>query len=97
MKLNKICAAVLAAVICAGLFAGCAGKSDNKDVAETTVTTAAEVAVSGTVTFDDLLEGMTSEEIEAVYKDLEDLGLTEDDIIAMLNGQFNEAELTSAE
>ncbi len=49
------------------------------------------------ITFEDLLEGMTEEEIEAVYKDLEELGLTEDDIMELLTGKIDIDDLFPVE
>jgi len=44
---------------------------------------------TGDLTIDQMMEGMTQEEIDQFYKDLEDLGMTTDDILNMLDGSEN--------
>lgn len=88
--LVKCSAIAIAAVMCAAALVACDDKNDkaNGTDAETTIVTTAEknpvVTGSDKVTFEDLCEGMSEEEIQQVLKDLEDLGMTTDDLVNML-------------
>jgi len=88
--LVKCSAFAIAAVMCVASLVACDGKNNKADgtEAETTVITTAEkkpvVTGSDKVTFEDLCEGMSEEEIQQVLKDLEDLGMTTDDLVNML-------------
>ena len=89
--LVKCGAFALVAVMCATALVACGGKNDKADGTENAqptvvTTTAKKPAVTGSdrVTFEDLCEGMTEEEIQQVLKDLEDLGMTTDDLVNML-------------
>ena len=89
--LVKCGAFAIAAVMCAAALASCGDdkKGGADDAAQTTAATTAAIKVpaytgSDKVTFEDLCEGMTEEEIQQVLKDLEDLGMTTDDLVNML-------------
>lgn len=92
--LVKCSAFAIAAVMCAAALVACGDKKDKADGTEagtTSVATTAEkkpvVTGSDRLTIEDLYGDMTEEEIAQFYKDLEDLGMTTDDIINMLYGE----------
>ncbi len=92
MKINfKLMAAIVAVVICLCAFVSCG--DGEKDPANETVTTTAEnkdpVVDYSDLKIEDLYKDMTDEEIERFNKDLEELGITADDFLKLLNGNFD--------